>query len=41
MLPENLSADRSEIDLYTGWDFKTVRICDLVLKATRKRDLTG
>jgi hypothetical protein len=35
-LPENLSADRSEIDLYTGWDLKTIRICDLIPEATRK-----
>lgn len=41
MLTENLSADRSEIDLYTGWNFKTVCICNLVLEATRKRDITG
>ena len=41
LLPENLSADRSEIYLYTGWDFKTVRICDLVMEAIRERDMTG
>ena len=35
-LPENLSADRSEIDLYTGWDLKTIRICDLIPEPTRK-----
>jgi hypothetical protein len=35
-LPEKLSSDRSEIDIYTGWDFKTLRICDLIPEATRK-----
>jgi hypothetical protein len=29
-LPEDLSTDRSKIELYTGWDFKTVRICDVI-----------
>jgi hypothetical protein len=29
-LPKHLSEDRAEIDFYTEWDFKTVRICDVV-----------
>jgi len=40
VLPDFIQADRTPIDIYTGWDFTVVRISDMVLACTPEQILS-
>lgn len=41
LLPDFIQADKTTIDIYTGWDFKATRISDMVHTCTPEQILAG
>jgi hypothetical protein len=41
VLPDFIQTDKTTIDIYTGWDFKTTRISDIIHACTREQVPAG